>query len=41
MFAIGETTKKYLEEEAKMEVHAVADRPDADGTFEAIVQAGR
>ncbi|OXC71287.1 hypothetical protein AYX13_00154 [Cryptococcus neoformans] len=41
VFAIGETTKKYLEEEAKMEVHAVADRPDADGTFEAIVQAGR
>lgn len=41
VFAIGETTKKYLEEEAKMEVHAVADRPDAIGTFEAIMKAGR
>nr|KIR83618.1 uroporphyrinogen-III synthase [Cryptococcus tetragattii IND107] len=41
VFAIGETTKRYLEEEAKIEVHAVADKPDAEGTFEAIMKAGR
>nr|ODO04379.1 hypothetical protein L204_00738 [Cryptococcus depauperatus CBS 7855] len=36
IFAIGETTKRYLEDEAGLRVHAVADKPNPEGMLAAV-----
>ncbi|OCF36063.1 hypothetical protein I316_01935 [Kwoniella heveanensis BCC8398] len=36
IFAIGETTRRYLEEEKGLKVDAMADRPNAEGLVQAI-----
>ncbi|WVQ76381.1 hypothetical protein IAR50_006046 [Cryptococcus sp. DSM 104548] len=38
VFAIGNTTRRYLTEDLGTEVHAVADRPNAEGTLQAILK---
>ncbi|WVQ94035.1 hypothetical protein IAU59_001113 [Kwoniella sp. CBS 9459] len=39
IFAIGETTRRYLEDERGLKVDAMADRPDAEGLAQAISAA--
>ncbi|ODO01947.1 hypothetical protein L198_02678 [Cryptococcus wingfieldii CBS 7118] len=39
VFAIGDTTRRSLIEDMGVEVHAVADRPNAEGTLQAILSA--
>ncbi|KAK8845392.1 hypothetical protein IAR55_006105 [Kwoniella newhampshirensis] len=40
VFAIGETTRRYLEEEGKVKVDAVAEKPNPEGMMEALRTVG-